>query len=76
MAQVNKTEVKLISIRGAFDIVHADNKVHRSDSKANRKRFPINLNTVGMCYDDAYPSQSTDKYYMACRHVFVSTIRP
>ncbi len=74
--QVNKTEVKLISIKGSLDIVHADNKVHRSDSKANRKWFPINLTTVGMCSDDAYSSQSTDKYYMACRHAFVSTIRP
>ncbi len=35
--QVNKTEVKLISIRGAFDIVHVDNKVNRFDSKAKRE---------------------------------------
>ena len=74
--QANKTELELITIRSVFDSVHADNKLYKSDSKAKREQFPINLNTVGMCSQDAYSPQSTDEHYMACRHALVSAIRP
>nr|BDT63254.1 MAG: hypothetical protein [Hemigrapsus takanoi nimavirus] len=73
--QDHKTEWQLIDIRSKFDNVHADTKVYKSDTRYKREHFPIDLNTVGVCSEDAY-SQSTDEHHMACRHAVVSAIRP